>query len=85
MSRQAFPWLAGHRNALSEHASADTANCRAGYPEYELRAGGADLAVGAGNVAEYVEAVTHATLREGIQAQIVAFRCAIRVVLTYAC
>ena len=48
--------------------------CQAGYPEYELRAGGADLAVGASNVAEYVEAVTHATLREGIQAQIGAFR-----------
>ncbi|KAK9826455.1 hypothetical protein WJX81_000175 [Elliptochloris bilobata] len=45
-----------------------------GYPEYELRAGGADLAVGAGNVAEYVEAVAHATLREGIQAQLSAFK-----------
>jgi len=46
----------------------------AGYPEYELRAGGADTAVGAHNVAEYVEAVAHATLREGIQAQLAAFR-----------
>ena len=59
------------------HASADAPDRQAGYPEYELRAGGADLAVGAGNVAEYVEAVTHATLREGIQAQLTAFRRAV--------
>ena len=32
--------------------------------------------MGANNVAEYVEAVAHATLREGIQAQLSAFRCA---------
>lgn len=58
-------------------ALADTAACQTGYPEYELRAGGADLAVGAGNVAEYVEAVMHATLRGGIEAQIAAFRFAV--------
>ena len=59
--------------------------CQAGYPEYELRTGGADLAVGDSNVAEYVEAVTHATLREGIQAQIGAFRSAVCVIPSCAC
>lgn len=32
--------------------------------------------MGANNVAEYVEAVAHATLREGIEAQLSAFKCA---------
>lgn len=59
-----------------EHGGVNCVIGWSGYPEYELRAGGGDLAVGANNVAEYVEAVAHATLREGIQAQLSAFRCA---------
>ena len=46
-----------------------------GYPDYELRSGGADLTVGQDNVLEYVTAVEEAVLFEGAEAQVTAFRC----------
>ncbi len=46
----------------------------AGFPEYELKPGGTDIAVVASNVSEYVDAVTDAMLRSGIQQQMAAFR-----------
>ena len=48
----------------------------AGYPEYELRSGGAEVLVGAHNVLEYCDAVTDAVLRSGVQLQLQAFRWA---------
>ena len=47
----------------------------AGHPEYELIAGGSEVAVSASNVGDYVEAVVNATLSDGIQGQMKAFRC----------
>lgn len=46
----------------------------AGYPEYELRTGGEDIAVGPANVQEYLAAVVDATLGSGVAAQVEAFR-----------
>ena len=45
-----------------------------GFPDYELKPGGTDIAVEASNVSEYIEAVTTAMLRTGIQQQMDAFR-----------
>lgn len=45
-----------------------------GYPEYELVAGGSEIAVTASNVGEYVEAVVDATLGSGVNSQLQAFR-----------
>jgi E3 ubiquitin-protein ligase TRIP12 len=45
-----------------------------GYPDYELRQGGSDIAVDASNVGNYIDAVVDATLKTGIQAQLDAFR-----------
>ena len=47
-----------------------------GYPDYQLRQGGSDLAVDATNVGNYLDAMVDATLKTGIQAQLDAFRCA---------
>ena len=49
--------------------------CNAGYPEYELTAGGSELVVDKHNVGKYIQAVVDATLHEGIKAQMQAFRC----------
>ncbi len=49
--------------------------CSAGYPEYELTAGGSELVVDKHNVGTYIQAVVNATLHEGIKAQMQAFRC----------
>ena len=46
----------------------------AGHPEYELIAGGGELAVSASNVGDYIEAVVNATLSDGIRGQMKAFR-----------
>jgi E3 ubiquitin-protein ligase TRIP12 len=45
-----------------------------GYTEYELRPGGADIAIDGGNCAAYVAAVVDATLGSGIARQVAAFR-----------
>jgi hypothetical protein len=45
-----------------------------GYPDYELKPGGSEVAVDASNVEEYLSAVVNATLGEGIAAQLTAFR-----------
>ncbi len=47
-----------------------------GYPEYILKAGGADETVTAGNVDEYITAVMDATLGSGIKIQMASFRWA---------
>ena len=47
-----------------------------GYPEYELMAGGSEVSVDKHNVGDYIKAVVHATLHEGIKAQMQAFRYA---------
>ncbi len=44
------------------------------YPDYELRPGGADVTLGAGNCAAYVAAVVEATLGAGVARQVRA-RC----------
>ena len=46
----------------------------AGYPDYELQSGGADVSVGLDNVLEYVRAVEEAVLFKGVEAQVTAFR-----------
>ena len=57
-----------------------------GYPEYTLKAGGADIAITAENVDEYITAVMNATLREGIKIQMAAFRYAFPLAqLEYEC
>ena len=40
------------------------------FPEYELRAGGADITIDAGNCASYVAAVVEATLGGGVARQV---------------
>ncbi len=45
-----------------------------GYPEYTLKSKGEDIAVTAENVDEYIKAVMNATLRDGIEIQMAAFR-----------
>lgn len=46
----------------------------AGHPEYELIPGGNEVDVTASNAGEYVAAVVKATLSDGIQRQMEAFR-----------
>jgi len=46
----------------------------AGYPEYELKEGGSEIAVDRHNVGEYIKAVVDATLHTGIKEQMQAFR-----------
>ena len=45
-----------------------------GYPEYALKAGGADETITAENSDEYIKAVMDATLQRGIKIQMAAFR-----------
>ncbi|KAK9803385.1 hypothetical protein WJX72_003423 [[Myrmecia] bisecta] len=45
-----------------------------GYPGYELKPGGSEIIVDAGNVEAYIEAVVKATMVDGIQAQLAAFK-----------
>jgi len=45
-----------------------------GYPEYELKPGGADMEVDESNLQEYLDAVLDATLGSGIEAQMKACR-----------
>lgn len=51
--------------------------CFTGFPDYELKPGGTDIAVDAANVEEYVDAVVQAMLHGGIQHQMAAFRWAV--------
>ena len=46
----------------------------AGYPEYELRPGGADVAVDRRNVGDYICGVVDASIGAGIASQVAAFR-----------
>ncbi len=46
----------------------------AGHPQYELIPGGSDMEVTAANAGEYIAAVVNATLSEGIEKQMEAFR-----------
>lgn len=48
--------------------------CGAGYPEYELKEGGSEVAVDRHNVGDYINAVVDATLHTGIKEQMQAFR-----------
>ena len=50
-----------------------------GYPEYELMEGGGEVSVTASNVGKYIEDVIDATLKQGIESQLQAFR------LFYSC
>ena len=45
----------------------------AGYPDFELRPGGADVAVDSSNLQEYLSAVVDATLGGGVRPQLEAF------------
>ena len=45
-----------------------------GYPEYELRQGGADIVIDASNVGAYIAAVVDANLESGIKVQLEHFR-----------
>jgi hypothetical protein len=46
----------------------------AGYPEYELVPGGANLTVHSGNLGEWIDLVVDATLGSGVAAQLEACR-----------
>jgi E3 ubiquitin-protein ligase TRIP12 len=52
-----------------------------GRPDYPLRPGGADVAVTAANLREYVDAVVDATLGSGVAAQVAAFRAGFAAIL----